>query len=77
MKKQKKTGLELLNEKSKNAINVVLQTIEDLKNTNNAIDEEYQKNSITIENIQATNKSLDELKNSNSKIIFNFEALLN
>ena len=72
----KKTTLQVLTEKSKNAVNLVLTTIENLKNTNKAIDEERQKNDATIAAIQDTNSSLDELKGSNEKIISNFEKLL-
>lgn len=72
----KKTTLQVLAEKSKNAINLVLTTIEDLKSTNSAIDEEKQKNDAMIAAIQSTNSSLDELRGSNEKIIGNFEKLL-
>jgi hypothetical protein len=74
--KTKKTALELLSEKSHNAINLVLSTIESLKDTNRAIEEEKQKNDATIATIQETNSSLSELKVSNEKIIGNFEKLL-
>lgn len=78
MKKVKatKTTLELLSEKSHNAINLVLTTIENLKDTNKAIDDERKKNDEIIVNIQTTNNSLDELKSGNEKIISNFEKLL-
>ena len=72
----KKTTLQVLTEKSKNAVNLVLTTIEGLKNTNEAINEERQKNDAMIALIQNTNSSLDELKGSNEKIISNFEKLL-
>lgn len=75
-KKTTKTPLELLTEKSQNAINLVLSTIENLKDTNKAISDEYQKNNDLIASIQATNNSLDDLKNGNEKIISNFEKLL-
>lgn len=72
----KKTTLQVLAEKSQNAISLVLTTIEDLKSTNSAIDKEKQKNDAMIAAIQSTNSSLDELKGSNEKIIGNFEKLL-
>lgn len=72
----KKTILQVLTEKSKNAVNLVLTTIEGLKSTNQAIDEEKQKNDEMIALIQNTNSSLDELKVGNEKIISNFEKLL-
>lgn len=74
--KSKKTTLELLSEKSKSAINLVLVTIEALKDTNKVIEEEKHKNDATITELQATNSSLSELKVSNEKIIDNFEKLL-
>lgn len=72
----KKTTLQKLTEKSKNDINLVLTTIEGLKSTNKAIDDERQKNDAMIAAIQNTNSSLDELKGNNEKIISNFEKLL-
>ena len=71
MKKRKeyKTTLELLSEKSHNAINLVLSTIESLKDTNRAIEEEKHKNDEAIAAIQETNSSLSELKVNNEKII--------
>ena len=76
MKKTTKTPLELLSAQSKNAINLVLSTIETLKNTNKAIDDEKNKNDELIVSIQTTNNSLVELKSGNEKIISNFEKLL-
>jgi hypothetical protein len=75
-KKQIKTPLEMLSEKSNNAINLVLQTIKGLKDTNDAIDAEKHKNEEQIASIQATNNSLSDLKSQNEKIIGNFEALI-
>ena len=72
----KKTTLQKLTEKSKNAVSLVLTTIEGLKNTSKAIDDERQKNDAMISVIQNTNLSLDELKVGNEKIINNFEKLL-
>lgn len=72
----KKTNLQKFTEKSKNAVSLFLTTIEGLKNTNKAIDEERQKNDAMIAAIQITNSSLDELKVGNEKIINNFEKLL-
>ena len=75
-KKQTKTPLEMLSEKSNNAINLVLQTIKSLRDTNDAIDAERHKNEEAIVSIQATNNSLSDLKSQNEKIIGNFEALI-
>ena len=71
-----KTPLEILSEKSSNAINLVMSTIKDLKETDVAIDDEVRKNEETIAAITATNASLGDLKSQNEKIISNFEALL-
>lgn len=76
MKRQKRTQLEILSEKSHNAINLVLSTIENLKDTNEAINAEQRKNDEAIASIQASNNSLNELKANNEKIIGNFEKLL-
>ena len=75
-KNQTKTPLEVLSEQSKNAINLVLTTIANLRDTNNTIEAERQKNDEMIISIQNTNNSLDELKAGNEKIISNFEKLL-
>lgn len=75
-KSNKKTRLEVLSERSHTAIDLVVRTIETLKDTNNAINEEQKKNDEAIATIQATNHSLSELKTSNEKIIGNFEKLL-
>lgn len=74
--KKKQTVLELLSEQSRNAVNVVLTTIETLKTTNQAIDNEKEKNDALILSLQSNNSSLLELKNGNEKIISNFENLL-
>lgn len=71
-----KTPLEILSEKSSNAISLVMSTIKDLKDTDVAIDEEVRKNEEAIAAITATNTSLGDLKSQNEKIISNFEALL-
>jgi hypothetical protein len=74
--KKNKTPLEVLSEQSKNAINLVLTTIANLRDTNKTIETERQKNDEMIISIQNTNNSLDELKAGNEKIISNFEKLL-
>ena len=71
-----KTPLEILSEKSSNAISLVMSTIKDLKDTDVAIDDEVRKNEEAIAAITATNASLGDLKSQNEKIISNFEALL-
>lgn len=74
--KTTKTPLELLTEKSQNAINLVVSTIENLRSTNKSIDAEKEKNDVQILSLQSTNDSLTELKLGNERIINNFEKLL-
>lgn len=74
--KTTKTPLELLTEQSQNAINLVVATIEKLRNTNKAIDEEKSQNDETIVYLQNENTSLVNLKLGNERIINNFEKLL-
>lgn len=71
-----KSTLELLQEKSGNAIKLITDTIDELRQANHEIDTEHNNNDNKIAVLQATNKELDILKGSNSKIISNFEALL-
>lgn len=73
---KKKTMLEKLVSKSSKALNLVLTTIENLKSTNEVIENEKKKNEAIILGIQITNNDLSELKSSNEKIINNFENLL-
>ena len=74
--KTTKTPLELLTEQSQNAINLVVATIEKLRHTNKAIDEEKSQNDETIVYLQNENTSLVNLKLGNERIINNFEKLL-
>ena len=73
---KKKTALDKFGIKSNKATNLVLTTIENLKNINEAIENERKKNEAIILGVQITNDSLTELKSSNEKIINNFENLL-
>ena len=73
---KKKTMLEKLVSKSDKALNLVVTTIENLKSTNEVIENEKKKNEAIILGIQITNNDLSELKSSNEKIINNFENLL-
>ena len=79
MKKNKtvnKSVLDTLSERSNNAISLITNTINELKDANKAIDVEHDANVSRIEELRATNNALDNLKNSNNKIITNFETLL-
>jgi vacuolar-type H+-ATPase subunit D/Vma8 len=71
------TALELLQQKSNAAVNLIRSTIENLKAANSEIDSERANNIAKIADLQTTNDSLDDLKKSNEKVISNFELLLN
>lgn len=70
------TPLEVLQQRSANAVSLIRTTIDQLKETNNAIAVERANNDAMIAALSATNESLDGLKGDNEKIIANFEGLL-
>ena len=70
------TPLEVLQQRSANAVSLIRTTIDQLKETNNAITVERANNDAMIAALSATNASLDGLKGDNEKIIANFEGLL-
>ena len=70
------TPLEVLQQRSANAVSLIRTTIDQLKKTNNAIAVERANNDAMIAALSATNASLDGLKGDNEKIIANFEGLL-
>ena len=70
------TPLEVLQQRSTNAVSLIRTTIDQLKETNNAIAVERANNDAMIAALSATNESLDGLKGDNEKIIANFEGLL-
>lgn len=70
------TPLEVLQQRSANAVSLIRTTIDQLKETNNAIAAERASNEAMIAALSATNVSLDGLKGENDKIIANFEGLL-
>ena len=70
------TPLEVLQQRSTNAVSLIRTTIGQLKETNNAIAVERANNDAMIAALSATNASLDGLKGDNEKIIANFEGLL-
>ena len=72
----KKTSLETLQTRSANAVSLIRSTIEQLRATNEAIDQEHTSNDDKIAALNTTNASLDTLKADNIKVIANFESLL-
>jgi FtsZ-binding cell division protein ZapB len=75
-KKKTATALETLQTRSANAVSLIRTTIEQLKATNDAIDQEHTSNDNKIAALNTTNASLDTLKADNAKVIANFENLL-
>lgn len=75
-KKKTATALETLQARSANAVSLIRTTIEQLKATNDAIDQEHASNDNKIAVLNTTNASLDTLKADNAKVIANFENLL-
>lgn len=76
VKQVTKTPLEVLQEKSANAVGIIRSTIEQLQSANDEVAVETERNNTKIKELETTNKALNELANSNSKIVKNFEALL-
>ena len=75
-KKPTVTRLEALQNQSASAVSLIRSTIDQLKATNEAIDQEHASNDSKIVALSATNTSLDALKHDNEKVITNFENLL-
>jgi FtsZ-binding cell division protein ZapB len=75
-KKKTVSALENLQARSANAVSLIRTTIEQLKATNEAIDQEHASNDSKIAALNTTNASLDTLKADNAKVIANFENLL-
>lgn len=73
---ESKSTLEVLQERSGNAVKLITDTIEELKNTNEAIDQEKAVISERIAALKAEDNTLTDLSNKNAKIVSNFEALL-
>jgi FtsZ-binding cell division protein ZapB len=76
MLNKKVSRLEALQNQSASAISLIRSTIDQLKATNEAIDQEHASNDSKIVALSATNTSLDALKHDNEKVIANFENLL-
>jgi hypothetical protein len=73
---KKMTRLEMLQQKSANAVSLIRSTITSLRETNEAIDDEQVRNVNRIAALTATNSSLEALRTDNEKVIANFEKLL-
>ena len=73
----KKSTLEVLQERSGNAVKVITDTIDDLKATNAAIDTQKQVIAEKIVALNAEDHTLTDLSMKNSRIVANFEALIN
>lgn len=71
-----KSTLEVLQERSGNAVQLITNTIDELKNTNEAIDQEKAVISERIAALKAEDNTLTDLSKKNAKIVSNFEALL-
>lgn len=70
------TPLESLQNRSASAVSVIRSTIDQLKATNEAIDQEHANNDSAIVKLNVTNSALETLKADNAKVIANFENLL-
>lgn len=75
-RKKKLSRLEMLQQKSTNAVSLIRSTIASLRETNEAIDDEHIRNENRIAALAQTNSSLDVLRADNEKVIANFEKLL-
>lgn len=73
----KKSTLEVLQERSGNAVKVITDTIDDLKSTNEAIKTQKQVIAEKIEALNMEDNTLTDLNMKNNRIVANFEALLN
>lgn len=71
-----KSTLEVLQERSGNAVKLITDTIDELRNTNEAIDQEKAVISERIAALKAEDNTLTDLSKKNAKIVSNFEALL-
>lgn len=74
--KKKKTTLELLQEKSGNAVKLITDTINELELTNEAIETEKFAIESQIAALREQNNSLSDLRDKNAHIVSNFKALL-
>ena len=70
------TPLESLQNRSASAVSLIRSTIDQLKATNDAIDQEHANNDSAIVKLNTTNAALETLKSDNAKVIANFESLL-
>lgn len=75
-KKTAASGVDLIRQKSDNAIGVIKQLIAQLKSTNDEAEAEKASNVDKISKLEQDNAALDDVCAQNSKIIHNFENLL-
>ncbi len=73
---QQKTTLELLQERSNNAVSAIRSIITSLKSCDDEIDAAKESNIQKIADLTAENKLYDSMRASNDKVIANFENLL-
>lgn len=75
-KEAPKSTLEVLNERSGNAVKVITDTINDLRSTNEAIEAEKTDIAAKITVLETESKDLTILSAQNARIVSNFEKLL-
>lgn len=71
-----RSTLEVLEERSGNAVKLITDTIDELKLTNEAIDKEKAAIAEKIAALNSESNSLSTLSAKNARIVSNFEALL-
>lgn len=76
MSKKTKTTIEILQEKSANAISSITTWIDSLKAINENIVAEYESNKKQIDTLNENCSILESLKKSNERIIENCENLI-
>lgn len=75
-KKPKKTGVELLQDKSNNIKNVFTKTITDLQEVNEDIAENVDEMQVTKLQLEKDIESLNQLRSGNEKVIFNIQKIM-
>lgn len=75
-KKPKKTGVELLQEKSKNVVNVFTQTVDELRSINEDVRTSVDELATAKAQIEKDICELNTLQQSNEKVIFNIQKIM-
>jgi len=75
-KKPKKTGVELLQEKSKNVVNVFTQTVDELRSINEDVRTSVEELATAKAQIEKDICELNTLQQSNEKVIFNIQKIM-